>query len=386
MNEGKLALVTPEVLVPILALEEAVQRRLDFKQYVSKLLEEDLDYGNVGQGKPALKKPGAEKLATFFGLTVSLSLTTQIYDWTGKDSGGQPLFAFTYHCVVARGDVILAEADGHCNSWESRYRWRWLDPSALPRGYDTSQLFRRESMIEEFEFAIKKKQTEGQYGKPAEYWAQFESALASGSAKHSTKKTSDGRSYPSVQIPSMVFRVPNPDPYDAVNSCLKIAHKRAYVAGVLIATNASDYFTQDLDDDPSVAVPQPPREPQRPAAARTPSDAAGQTVDVKSAAQPEPEPEGETPEELARIYRVFAEGTRDDRLGEFAKKKQELRDLHGDGPGEKLYSEILGRFGVEHASQFTGMASAKRAMAALYEAVVAGADVSEPQTEEEPVS
>ena len=35
---------------------------------------------------------------------------------------------------------------------------------------------------------------------------------------------------------------------EQTNTILKMAQKRALVAAVLIATNASDYFTQDLDD------------------------------------------------------------------------------------------------------------------------------------------
>src|SRR5262245_35779762 len=136
MPESRIALAMPEVLVPVLDIAEAVQRRLNFKKYVTELLEPELDFGNVGQGKPALKKPGAEKLATFFGLTVTVQLTKEIYDWKGQEHG-EPLFAFTYHVIVMRGNLVLAEADGHCNSWESRYRWRWMGKDALPNGYDT---------------------------------------------------------------------------------------------------------------------------------------------------------------------------------------------------------------------------------------------------------
>ena len=45
-------------------------------------------------------------------------------------------------------------------------------------------------------------------------------------------------------------RVPNPDTADQVNTILKMAEKRALIAATLIAVNASDYFTQDIEDLP----------------------------------------------------------------------------------------------------------------------------------------
>ncbi len=46
-------------------------------------------------------------------------------------------------------------------------------------------------------------------------------------------------------------RVPLPD---AVNTLMKMAQKRAYVGAVLLATNTSDFFTQDLEDMPAEAI------------------------------------------------------------------------------------------------------------------------------------
>ena len=43
-------------------------------------------------------------------------------------------------------------------------------------------------------------------------------------------------------------QVKNPDVSDLVNTIDKMAQKRAFVAAILIATNASDYFTQDMED------------------------------------------------------------------------------------------------------------------------------------------
>lgn len=40
----------------------------------------------------------------------------------------------------------------------------------------------------------------------------------------------------------------NREPFDMINTFQKMAQKRAYVGAVIIATGASDFFTQDLDD------------------------------------------------------------------------------------------------------------------------------------------
>jgi hypothetical protein len=42
--------------------------------------------------------------------------------------------------------------------------------------------------------------------------------------------------------------VANPDIADQVNTVLKIAKKRALVDAVLLAVNASEFFTQDIED------------------------------------------------------------------------------------------------------------------------------------------
>ena len=45
-----------------------------------------------------------------------------------------------------------------------------------------------------------------------------------------------------------LYRVPNPDVADLVNTIQKMAQKRALVAATLIATSASEFFTQDVED------------------------------------------------------------------------------------------------------------------------------------------
>jgi hypothetical protein len=60
----------------------------------------------------------------------------------------------------------------------------------------------------------------------------------------------------------------NPNPADLVNTIDKMAQKRALVAAVLIAVNASEFFTQDIEDYSDIVdgdwtpAPEKPRQPQ----------------------------------------------------------------------------------------------------------------------------
>jgi len=47
---------------------------------------------------------------------------------------------------------------------------------------------------------------------------------------------------------NVVGKIENPDPADLQNTLIKMANKRAFVDAVLKATNASRYFTQDMED------------------------------------------------------------------------------------------------------------------------------------------
>lgn len=100
----------------------------------------------------------------------------------------------------------------------------------------------------EYAFAVDKGETSGKYGKPASYWQTFRSAIAAGTAKKITKTNKSGKVSDAWEIDGTLYRVPNPDIADVANTVLKQSAKRSLVAVVLIAANASEFFTQDLDD------------------------------------------------------------------------------------------------------------------------------------------
>lgn len=239
-----------DYLVPAAGLEQILATYQLKKDFIEKVLRDGVDYGvTPGTGeKPSLKKAGAEKMASFFGLAPSFTDVQVVEDWTGKEHDGEPFFYYRQRCTLWRGDRQIGAADGSCNSWEKKYRYRWVSEYDLPSGVDKSTLRSQGGKTSEFSFAIEKAETGGQYGKPAEYWKRWKDAIASGAAKPIKRKAKSGKELDAFEMDSTVYAIKNLDVAEQTNTILKMAQKRALVAAVLIATNASEYFTQDLDD------------------------------------------------------------------------------------------------------------------------------------------
>lgn len=97
------------------------------REAVQSLMNEGVDYGKVpGGSRPTLLKPGAEKLATLFRLRPVLARIQSEEDWTGERHSGEPFFLYVYRCTLMRDGEVYAEALGSCNSWETKYRYRWV--------------------------------------------------------------------------------------------------------------------------------------------------------------------------------------------------------------------------------------------------------------------
>ena len=252
--ENELATINAKYLAPAATLEEASERYHAFKNFVKTILVDGQDYGEIpGVSKPTLLKPGAEKLNSFFGLSAKFTLVDSEKDWTGEKHGGEPFFYFEYRCDLYRGDQFVASCDGSCNSWEKKYRYRWMNELDIPSYIDKSKLEYKDGTISEFKFSIEKGETSGKYGKPAEYWQRFRDAIANGTARKVMKKAKD-REYEAYEIGGKIYAVPNHDVADQVNTIQKMAQKRAFVGASLIATNASEFFTQDIEDMPRESI------------------------------------------------------------------------------------------------------------------------------------
>jgi len=281
--------------MPIMDIRQAIARRDAVVAFTSQIMKKDLDYGMIpGSAKPCLLKAGAEKLCTFFGLVAEFQAVEAIEDWTGENHGGEPLFYYRYKCRLHRNGTLIGEGEGSCSSWESKYRYRWVDESyVLVNGLDTSKLLKRGGRASEFEFAIEKSETTGKYGKPAEYWQRYKDAIAAGTATKIAKKMKDKTS-PAWEIDSTQYRVPNPDICDVINTCQKMGQKRSLIAATLIGVNASEYFSQDLEDkhrnDDGYGDPPPPpyddEPPQQQSRAQAPVPPAPKTHPPQTKQQP----------------------------------------------------------------------------------------------------
>ncbi len=180
-------------------LVQARQQLTDIVEMVSLLREamktalvEGEDYGSVGGSKPALMKPGAEKLLKMFALSASIT------DVREERDGGHLSVRTTVAVRDRRTGTHVADGIGEANTREARYARRWLFASELPEGVDPSKLQSRERQ---------------------------------------------GRNGPYTQ-----YMAPNDDLYTLHNTVLKMSKKRALVDAVLTATHSSGLFAQDLED------------------------------------------------------------------------------------------------------------------------------------------
>jgi hypothetical protein len=183
------------LMMPAYSIEDVTHRYQAMVEFVKRVMREGVDYGTIpGTDKPTLYKAGAEKLTTFFGLSVFFSLEDKLENW---DDGR---FYYRYKCILQRSGSVVAEGEGSANSMEKKYRWRYLTENKA-----TADEKARAVRVE----TRKSKYNSGTYN---------------------------------------TYVVENDDPYTLVNTLQKMAQKRAMVQAALIAVNASEYFTQDLDD------------------------------------------------------------------------------------------------------------------------------------------
>lgn len=206
-------------VMPVFGIREAIERRQIIIEYTRELMVAGRDYGVIpGTDKNTLLKPGAEKLCSLFGLTPRFPIVDKAEDWTGEHHGGEPFFYYLVKCSLWRGDHLIAEGDGSCNSWEKKYRWR-EEQRKCPQC--------------ELAAIIKGRK---EYGGG---WLCFKKKGGCGA------KFKDGDASIEGQT---VGAIPNPDICDLPNTILKMAQKRALVGATLIAVNASEFFTQDIED------------------------------------------------------------------------------------------------------------------------------------------
>jgi len=250
-----------------------------FQAVVREVLTEGTDYGTIpGCGdKPSLFKPGAEKITKLLNLFEDYEFVERIEDFD------KPLFHYVVRCTlrdIATGTRV-ASGLGSCNSRESKYRYRWIPETEISAAERVGLKKRGgKQTLFEFDFALSKRETTGQYGKPAEHWAAFDAAIAAGTARTTTRKTKKDKDLPGreIDVNAVFYQLENPEIFDQVNTILKMGKKRAHVDATLAAGRLSELFTQDLEDladagGPTLDPVGKPAEPLRaPAQSASPAD------------------------------------------------------------------------------------------------------------------
>lgn len=227
-------------------------------QATKEVLQDNVDFGKIpGTGqKPTLLKPGAEKLCFLFQLSPTFDLVDSIEDW---DKG---LFYYRYRCTLrTRDGLTIANAEGSCNSRETKYRYRNAKPKCPSCGAEA---------ISRSKYPPRNNPN----AKPG-WWCR-------------ECKTDYAYDDPQV-VGQDTGKVENSEPYELVNTIQKMAQKRAHVAATLIGTGASQFFTQDMEDlsiDVQVMV-----EPQTPKRKRSETPAT----------PPQPEPASEVIDDIQDV-------------------------------------------------------------------------------------
>jgi hypothetical protein len=228
--------MTTDIMIykPQVDLEVAVEAAKFRKAVISRLmadkvLVDGVHFGTIpGTTKATLYKPGAEMLCSALALAPAFEPMKEIEDYTAG------FFSYRYKCVLS--DILsgahIGEGIGSCNSKESKYRWRNQNRACPVCGKETIIKGREE------------------FGGG---WVCHKKQGGCGAKFADDDPTILGQA---------VGKVENPDIFDQVNTIDKMAQKRALVAAILIAANASEFFTQDLEDivitDAPVETPAPP--------------------------------------------------------------------------------------------------------------------------------
>ncbi len=183
--------------VRMLPLEEMKKWYETMTEFGKEILKLNIDYGLFeGSVKPALLKPGAEKIKKAFGLQVDrMDCVREIFD---RDNN---YIDYTYKCIIAsKSGLKLGICDGNANSKEDKFRYVFRPSNKVPPKKEIEKM---------------KAERRGKWKKHNDKWIWYE-------------------------------RIENPDIISLKNSIQKVAQKRAFVGAILMATGASEFFTQDI--------------------------------------------------------------------------------------------------------------------------------------------
>jgi hypothetical protein len=256
------AMSEPEFEIRLAGLKRARER---MKRIHRELLQEETDYGVIpGTGKPTLLKAGAEKLVVFYGFAADFDETI-----TYGEHEASPPITVVSKCRLHLGDLsgpVVATGCGAANSHERRYRWRRGERHCPACGLVGAIIRGKEEL-----------------GGGWICWNKKGGCGAKFAANDLTI------------VEQQVGDVENPDPYDLLNTLVKMASKRSFVDAALRATATSGTFTQDLEE---MAPPEARQTAQNAGTARpAPGPAQSKGAAPKAALKPAEKPKPEDDEE-----------------------------------------------------------------------------------------
>ncbi len=182
---------------------EVSEARARVQQLMREVLKEGVHYGKVTaseNAKPSLWQPGAELICFTFRIG---NEHLRIDDLSVRDDRGH-LYVVRYRIVTVGVHIPsgqrLAEGVGECSSDEEKYAWR------------------RASCVEEYNAA-------SEWARRIKFYADYKAGT--------------------VDEVQQVRQ----NPADMANTVLKMADKRSYIGMTLHSTAASEFCTQDMDDE-----------------------------------------------------------------------------------------------------------------------------------------
>lgn len=167
------------------------------QKFVKEVMKEGLDYGVIpSTDNRTLFQPGADKLNALYGFARHITAKEENKDFKSGH------YDVTIRIQLRHRDtgLVVGEGEGFCATYESKYRYRWVFESDLPKGID------KDSVL----------------------------------SKSFTSRKS-GKEY-------LKYRLENSDLFDVWNTVLKMAIKRAYVSATLAATGLSGIFQMDEEE------------------------------------------------------------------------------------------------------------------------------------------
>ena len=113
MQEASLSIIDN---VSIQQVEGTMQKITQFQQVIQRTLHQNHDFGVVpGTSKPTLLKPGAEKILMMMGLRSEFEIVDSTRDFE------KGFFQYQVRCKLYKGDVLVTEGLGSCNTKERKY-------------------------------------------------------------------------------------------------------------------------------------------------------------------------------------------------------------------------------------------------------------------------